>query len=336
MENFQRFFFDQLLKKFESRSQLVNQVGGVLHLGRDAIYRRIRGDTVLSADELILLSKEFGVPVDKEADQIVAGVPAMYYPNNIGRRKTGYDYFKNLSQYIHGFNELPGISIDYATPELSLYYELSMPMLRKFKIFMYYAAWGVHSLTEETFSPSAISPRVEEEAMSILKVAYSFPGREVWSVGILDVTLRQIKYIARLDRFVNKECMDTLFDELLLIIDHLERMARSGKRFPINDKPNKNSPSFEVYHNEISNTNTIFLVRSDNQDYAFTTLVHPNYLVSMDPNIIRDVEIWFEGLVENGTPLNAHSGKYVSAYFGRLRQQVLSVKEQIEFGNLFM
>ncbi|MBC6993090.1 hypothetical protein QWY85_14670 [Neolewinella lacunae] len=329
---FQRAFFERLSEKFPSRSDMVVSLGEVLHVGRDAVYRRMRGETVLSADELMLLSETFGVEAMPNGKR--PSLPTMSYFQSEDRETSEQTYFIDLRKQSDLFLALPGINVDYASPELLIHYELMFPVLRSFKIFMYgITTWGLHKWKDQRFSSDLIPPATHALIDGIVRDAYRVPGRELWSIGILDVTLRQISYMYQVGRFAHPQDLETIFAELEAILDHLEAMARSGKRFYPGETPNEDSPTFRVYHNELSNTNNTIIIHSNTKNYLFSTLVNPSFLASRDPRILSDVVRWFDNLVEHANSLNAESGKYNTQYFGKLRQQLRATRETIRFGS---
>lgn len=312
---------------------MVQKLGETLCLGRDAVYRRLRGDTVLTADELIIISRKYKVPVDEGRD--LSNVPVLHYYNGSEPIKSDEQYFQGLWEHTTNMVKQHNVRVDYATPELPIFYELSTPILRAFKVFVHgTTTWQLKKWEKVAFSPALLSPKTDELIERIIEHAYRLPGRELWSIGILDVTLRQISYMAQVGRFDNNSDLLAIFDELHTIVDHLEKMARSGKRFALGSEPKEDSPPFSVFHNELSNTNSAIVVSSDSMNVLFSMLINPNYIVSDDPRVLRDVGNWFERLVTNGNALNAEAGKYTNQYFRRLRQQIDAAKDRVAYANI--
>ena len=169
---------------------MVQSIGETLSVGRDAVYRRLRGDTILTADELIVLSRKYRLPVDDE--RTLGDVPKMYYTTGSDKISSDYQYFLDLRQQTDRMVKLGGTHVDYATPELPFYYELSPPVLRAFKVYVYgVTSWNLKKWEGVSFCPQLISPETNELIQDIIADAYRLPGRELWSIGILDVTLRQ-------------------------------------------------------------------------------------------------------------------------------------------------
>ncbi|PPK88860.1 hypothetical protein CLV84_1834 [Neolewinella xylanilytica] len=330
----QHAFFDRLSKRFASRSELVQAIAQVLHVGKDAVYRRLRGDTALTADEMMLLAETYRLKLGVGQEK---AVPTLRFPDDRYTIRNEFDHFLQLHRRWGELKRLPGANFDFASPELPMYYELATPMLRSFKIFMFgLTTWNLTKWKGLSFSPSLIDDELHRIVEDTIRQHYGVPARELWSVGVLDVTLRQVNYMVQIGKFERTDHVEQIFDELFLIVDHLEQMVRTGKRFPLGEKPGDNSPNFRVYHNELSNTSNVVIVKSDIRPFLFTTLVTPNYVATANPELCAEVQCWFDNLVEHGNALHAESGKYAAHYFGYLRTQIRQYRERLWAGqNVF-
>lgn len=334
-DNFQQRFFERLSNRFPSRAELVRRVGETINVGRDAVYRRFRGETRLTVDEMIILSRAFDIQprlglADVERKNVSTG---LRYPDQRGDVRDPEAYITFLRHQLDMMRELPELSFDFATPELPIYYEFYSPLLFTFKMFIHgITTWDVAGWRETKFRPDLLDPRLHRSVRQAIREQYAFEARELWSIGVLDVTLRQISYVAQINRFSDPDDAHRLLDELLTIIDHLELMAKKGKRFYPGEEAREDSPNFCVYHNELSNTNNVALFTSRDHRFLFTTLVSPSYIATADDRYCNSVHRWFEKLIEHGNPLHSAGGKYAAQYFGRLRRQVEHCREQVKMG----
>ena len=328
--SYQQIFLDRLSRRFTSRSELVREIAQILHVGRDAVYRRLRGDTALTADELMLLAETY--TVDTSVPSLQQGrVPVLRYPDSRASVQDEYDHFIHLQKRLEEMKRLPDVSFDFATPELPMYYEMALPTLRSFKVFMFgITTWDLDKWKGKRFSPRLVDERLHVTAEGVIRNHYGVPARELWSVGILDITLRQVRYLDQVGRFADRDDVHRIYDELQQIIDHLEQMARLGRRFPLGQEPDAESPELRVYHNELSNTSNVVLVRSPKRNFLFTTLVNPNYVATSDPELYEEVQAWFDNLIDHGSALHSEAGKYASQYFGQLRRQVERERERMK------
>jgi hypothetical protein len=325
--DFQRSFFQELEKHFLKRGEMVTALSKILNVGKDAIYRRLRGDTTLSADELMVLARKYDIRLD--ADQ--AGPRPIDFPKALYQLTSEVDYFKEVESQIAEIVSLKQVTMDYATPELPIFYDLLAPTLLAFKTYVYgLTSWNFEKWKGVEFRPQLIDPEVFEIAQRILPSICNLPVRELWSVGILDVTLRQIEHAVDVGRLVDSKLIERMFVEIEMIISHMEAMTECGKRFLPGTAPTDDSPDFNVYHNEMTNTNNVIIIRSNKESFVIAALVNPDYIISRDEHVQRKMEIWFENLIENSDALIADSGKYKERYFSQLRRYAVGTKRRIE------
>ena len=55
---------EQISNKYQRKSEAVDILSNLLSIGKDAVYRRLRGDTLLTPDEIGQLAKAFDISLD--------------------------------------------------------------------------------------------------------------------------------------------------------------------------------------------------------------------------------------------------------------------------------
>jgi len=329
-KDFQQAFFDELELQFPKRGQMVNAISDLLNVGRDAVYRRLRGDTVLSADELMMLARKYGINLDQE-NSVKPTNPQLTRPTTNWALKSELEHYQQVQDWTYKIFDLPDVRVDFATSELPAHYEFGSPTLFAFKVYVYtQTAWGQKKWKGQEFRPELLDPKVYEVVERLNKSLYAVPGREVWSVGILDVTLRQIEHCVEVGAVRNIELIEKLFAEIEEIILHMEAMTACGKRFAPGGTFNDDSPDFKVYNNELMANSNAVLVKSRDFSIAYTALVNPNFLQSQDEVVIDQIESWINNLIEGSNVLSSHSGNYASKFFLRLRRSVAVSKQRVE------
>ncbi len=185
----QYHFFEQLQMRFASRQAMVGEVATTLGLSKDAIYRRLRGTTVLSTNELVQLSHHYGVRLSNPGD-------AHYFAFNHAEtviRSPG-DYLAQLTDRLTKIQRLSNLFIYLANPGLPFFHEMVYPRLFAFKLFIYGSTcWNFPGWRDRKFSVDLIDRKVLEQARAIGEYSYTVPGRELWTMGMLRATLDQIE-----------------------------------------------------------------------------------------------------------------------------------------------
>ncbi len=323
---FQVQFLHQLAERFEERGLMIQALSQTLSLSKDATYRRLRGDTVLSADELMALAEKYQLSLSLDP----TGIPFKYNQFEHAIRSPE-DYFKQLEQYLHLVELLPDKTLYYATGDLPFFYEMLSPRLMSFKLYIYgITAWNFEAWKQQPFHPSLIDNRVLEMADRIGRTAYRIPGQELWTMSLLDTTLNQVEYMLLTGKFADNQDAVLILDEIKSTVHHLEKMASLGKKFAPGSDPSNSEVPFALSHNELINTNSIILIYSPVQSLLFITFVTPNYIHTKDDQLCARLQSWFADLVTVSNPLDASSGKYRSWYFNHLHEQVKRTRQRVE------
>jgi transcriptional regulator with XRE-family HTH domain len=63
-DNIQSSFLDQVRKRLAPNVSFADELAEILNISRDSAYRRMRGETVLSLDEVKKICTHYGVSLD--------------------------------------------------------------------------------------------------------------------------------------------------------------------------------------------------------------------------------------------------------------------------------
>ena len=141
-------------------------------------------------------------------------------------------------------------------------------------------------------------------------------------MGMLTATLDQIEFMHLTGRFARTEEAPELLAELDKIVNHLEAMARAGRKFLPGENPSESDVSFHPAHNELANNDNALLIESPGRSLLFVTYIMPNYLLTEDEEVCAISRDWFKSVEQLSTSLGAGGGKYRDWYFNRLRGQI--------------
>lgn len=309
---------------------MVAAIGRNLDIGPNAVYRRLKGDTSLSASEMLTLARLYHIDLNFSADKFSVD-EVVYMPSIFTDISSEVDFFRELSKRMTFWASLTDTCIRVVTPELPLSYELAMPVLRAFKIYTYgNTTWGFKKWLDVPFTPALIHPEANAHAEAIVRASFSIPGIQLLSPTMMDITLSQIVYQFELGKITDTDLLDTLFKELHLIIGHIEDMAGKRLRYLPGDKIDDQLPKIEIYRNEIPTATNMMLIRSKERSLQVSMEIAPNYISTVnEKNIAKSVQ-WFGMLVQNSTLLGIGTDKQTRQFFQRLRSRVNNTHDQIK------
>ena len=124
-------------EKLPSKDNLANALMDILYIGKEAIYRRLRGEVPFTLTEAAIISRKLGISLDK-----MIGVSfqdnAVFDMNIVGSNKPLETYYSMLEKQVELFHAVEedenseiGTSSNIIPQTLSLNYD----MLSKFRLF---------------------------------------------------------------------------------------------------------------------------------------------------------------------------------------------------------
>ena len=319
----QEAYFDQLQQLYPSKLDMVKALTKRLSLSTDAVYRRLRGATALTANELIDLQRHYQLSL--------GGSGRSLFNFSYAERpiKTPGDYMGQLEDLMVRVERQREIRLLAANPGLPFFHEMISPRLFAFKLYIYGSTcWNFPGWSDRRFEVNMIDRRVLERGYRIAAYTYSKPGRELWTMGMLNATLDQIEFMHVTDRFKDDQEAFSIIDEVEKLVDHLEAMSRAGFKFLPGQKATRGA-AFYPAQNELANNDNIVFFETSQSATLFATFITPNFLQTTNPTVCRLTKDWFDTIDELSTPLGAKAGKQRKWFFGRLRRQLESLRERI-------
>ncbi|MEM9919368.1 MAG: helix-turn-helix transcriptional regulator [Bacteroidota bacterium] len=330
-ETLQSNLFEVILRQFDRRSQAVEKIMELLGVGKDAVYRRFRGETPLAPEELALLSRTFNISLDELIFDKADVVPFVYksFSEPI---KQFQDFLQEVFRYIQEIHVLPGSQFYYTTAEIPVFHYLHFPGLISFKLYVWARTiWNFGGMNERKFDFGIVSEKDLGLTNDILRMYNNVPSTELWHLNIVDNTLNQIEYHLKIGGFRKSEDALSLCDNLLELVDHMRLMAQHGCKFRIGEKPETQSNGrFDLYHNEMVSTNNTFLAITPIRRVIYTTYNTPDFLRCSDPKMCDYTESWFRKIIGKSVSISSHAEKSRSWYFNNLRRKVEHARQRME------
>lgn len=330
MENgLQNKLLDQILNHYPKRAEAVEVLSQMLNIGKDAAYRRFRGDTMLTPDEISLLAKKFNLSLDAH---IFGNTDSVFFTFNAFSQKINSieDYLLSIKQLLGRLHQLPEVVIYYASSEIPFFYYSFFPELIGFKLFVFgRSIWDLEYLRQRPFDLKLLSPHAIALTEEILHEYIQFPTVELWSYNIFDNTLNQIEYHLNSGQFANPEDALILCDRASQLAEHMRLMAEHGRKFKLKGDLSNGYP-FELFHNEMIYTNNTIYVTSQYRRMLFSTFGNPNFLQSNDDRICDFIEDWFRKIRSKSNAISEQAEKSRNAFFNSLQRRIGQVRKRLE------
>ncbi|HLF33716.1 MAG TPA: hypothetical protein VI583_05745 [Cyclobacteriaceae bacterium] len=315
-------FFNELKSKIPPNLVLVDVITDELNISNDSAYRRIRGETSLSLEELKHLCSKFGISMDAIFTNSSESVLFSYTAVKPGK----FDYQAWFESIEHNLKMLSAYNLKemiYGAKDLPLFYFFILPKLAAFKLFFWMRNINnFPGMEEMKFDPGAINNDILNKAKNVWAGYISIPSIEIWSEEAITITLRQIEYYHEIGRFKNKSDALELLDDYRSVIRHVQQQAESGTKFRYGNEPGETPGNYQLYLNEvIILDNTAYFKMGD---FSMVHLGHNvmNILSTTNPDFCRDTYITLNNLIKNSTLISSASEKERNRFFNYMFKRI--------------
>lgn len=319
----QQTFFNALKFSLPPHLSMVDEIAGVLNIGNDSVYRRIRGETPINISELKLLCDHFHISLDQvlqiQNDAVVFRAPDI----NVEMVSFG-EYLKGILAQLKYFNSFQQKQLLYFCKDMTFFHFYLFPELASFKTFFWIKTIQNHpefqrrsfSIAEYSFTDYFnIGQEIITEYNQISSV-------ELWNYESINSSISQIEYYRDAGIFSHESDLAVVVDSLLRTLDHLQLQTESGVKF----MPGASDVSFKaplrLYVNEVVLGSNTILAELDNSKLSIITYNVLNYLLTRDPRFNENAFRSFNNLVSRSVLISATGEKERNRFFRSLKDKV--------------
>ncbi len=327
---------DKLIERIKliagNHKNAVDRLSEVLNIAKPTAYKKLNGESSFSITELALIMRDFNLSFDELVFDKRKKI-GFQFPFKTRKIKTFHDYVIPLKMFMAIAAPIPHLKIHYATNELPFFFYFLDKDLTYFKFYIYaLTVWDLPGFKNKKFNLEDFSEWyvIKDDIDFIINKYYSIPNIELWNEGVLNNTLNQIKYFLTAGFFQKPQDALYLCDRLVNMINHVYKMAETGKKITFGQNPDLIDTEFLMYHNEISHTNNILLIQSEPLNQIYFAYDNPNYIVTDNQDLIDYTEKWFEKIKKNALPISLDSEKNRRAFFNIILKQIDNTKNDIE------
>jgi len=328
--NIQSQIFQQIKLRLANQDSIGNALSELLHISPDAVYRRYRNETPLTATEIQKLCQHFDISFDKLASVGNGKVLFDYPPLNT------YDF--SLESYLEGIRErftylksLSNPSMLLAINNVQFFQLLNFPQLVRFRLYFWAKTHlQIKDYALEKFKHEKTSDRAFELGRDILQLYNQIPSTEIFDPELMRGFMRQIWYYYKAHLFEDPSYALFLCDRALLMVHHLHDQASAGKKFIYGTQAPADGNEFNVYMNETINSEATFYYETNETKGLFISHNIMNYLHTSDENYVSDTKQILDKQLANSSLISLVNEKERNSFFYDLEKMIRSFRARIE------
>lgn len=325
----QRAFLEQVKNRIPASSSLVNELSSLLNITADRAYRRIRGETALSLDEIIALCDRFQLSFDSVMAQYSGNLSFRY--SRMSRTEEEFRiYLEGLLEGLVRLRKAEDPKVTYTAEDIPIFYHFGYPSIAAFKIFYWLkSVSGYKDFEKEKFSTEIIQPDLIELCRKIFAEYLHVPSLEIWSESSMNSLIKQMEYYSGSGQFASREEAFRIYEEIQSEITDIERMAQMGSKLSkLNIQEEKEN--LEMYFSEIEIGNNCIMTRANNMQQVYIRHYTFNSMFTSHPVFLEDTESWIRNLLMKSVPISRSSEKHRYQYFRMIRRQLDALKKVLD------
>ncbi|MFT4523107.1 MAG: hypothetical protein ACI8ZN_002059 [Bacteroidia bacterium] len=320
----------QQCKDRVGNKNLANEISDLLGVNVDAAYRRMRGTTALTFDEIKKLCLHFNISFDSVINYSGTLVPfqfnAMY-----NKDFSIYQYLKTIADQLDLLAKGEDNRFVITAMDLPYFRQFGFRSLSRFKLFFWQRS--VLNLPEFQAVAFDVKPgdddQYDEVTQRIFEKYHGVSSTEIWTPETLDSTIKQVQYYAEAGMFARIETAFKICDDIDLLLTKVEQEAQFGKKIA-DTKSGVVRGNFELYQSDIYLSNNSIQAFAGDKIFTYVSFNSFNSLMSFTPNFSEECHAWIEQIRLKSILLSEVSEKLRYQYFYGLRKKLNDLRALLE------
>ncbi|WP_026967028.1 hypothetical protein [Algoriphagus terrigena] len=324
-------FFHSLKSTIPSYSSLVDEIAETLNVSMDSAYRRIRGEKLLDFEELRILCQRFNVSLDKFFSLDSKSI--LFQGNTNSYQSDSFtEWMEDVLSQLNLVNSFSHKHVYFLVKDMPPFHHYYHPALAGFKFFFWMKSIllfddlknAKFAITDNHFE------KYREITQKTIKVYNRVPTSEIWNEESLNTTLRQIEVYHEMGLIKNSNDTLALYQCVLEVIDHLEKMADAGRKSSFGHPPTEDSGEYKMYLNEIVLGDNTFMAELGDSKITYLNHSVMYFIGSMDKKFNDSMFKNLENLMKRSTLISGTGEKERRQFFNKLRKKVESKMNLVE------
>jgi hypothetical protein len=312
----QNFFIQKFKEVLPPSVGLAEEMADVLSVSIDSAYRRIRGETELTIEEVYRITRKYAISID-EVFSNRSDTVTFAYTKLTDSAENFEQYLTRLCNHLSTINKFDNKKIFYVAAEMPLFYSFFTPKMAAFKLFYWQrSVLNVPDYQQRKFESGIIPEKLIRLATDTYKEYMSIPSVEIWTSETILTNLKQLQFYFD-SGIVNKEqALDVLHDQRKNI-EFIHKMAETSRK-NISDR----NETFWLYNSEVVlGTNCIYALMGDAR-YSYISFNTLNSLTTNNPEFCEESEHWMRNLERKSTLISGVSEKQRYQFFRNMYEKI--------------
>jgi hypothetical protein len=318
---------DHFIKRF--RQALVPGIGlaeemaDILDVSIDSAYRRIRGETELTLDEVFRITRKYPISLDEVFSN--RGDTVTFAYTKLTDSETNFvSYLTRLHGHLSALNKFGNRKIYYVAEEIPMFYSFYSQKLIEFKLFFWQrSVLNIAKYQQVRFDWGVVPKDLVDLAHESYKQYMMIPSIEVWTEETVLTGLKQIRFYYESGLITKTHAMELLHDYRQMI-EMVHANAETGRK-NVSDQ----SETYTLYCSDVVlGTNCIYAIMGETK-YSYISFNSINSLTTNNPEFCEETEHWMRNLEKKSTLISGVGEKQRYQFFSLMFKAIEDFTEKI-------
>jgi plasmid maintenance system antidote protein VapI len=328
-QEIQVILMNRVKSSLPSNISLVDEIADLLEVSADSAYRRIRGETALTIDELFRICNQFKISFDSLMAFHSGSVTFNYNEVHSGRHFVRY--LTEIRDDMVRISKAPEKHITYAAVDVPIFHYFKYPEYYYFKMFYWLRSVASDpDLQAKKFRLADIDPEITQLCRELADLYAVIPSTEVWSDSILASVLKQVSYYWLSGVFESKEDALRLVQSIRKTMETVQRESEMNLKLMISGGSKDLHSNFNLYQSEIEIGNNNILVALGDMKILYTSFHTFNKMFTTNRDYCKLTDNWMKNLIKQANLISGVGEKYRFQFFRKMFCQLDALNQLIE------
>jgi hypothetical protein len=302
MPNSQQLFLETIKSTLPAYQNFSQSVAEVLDISVNEAYKKIRGNSALSLQQVIKLADTFNVPFTYRPTQL----PTVTFDYMSIDRETPnmLQYLQDLLANLKAIERSKNKHITITTDDIPVFHFFKYPELTAFKLFF----WADGTIATGTkFSDPFMTDEIIKVSQELNQIYLSIPSTEIWSKDTITGTIEQIRYAYEAGHILDKTLAEKIVEQVRYCLTDMNMYAIGSK------KTIDPSHAFTWYNCDVLGSIS-YLVDFKDHMLCFNRFNTFNYLKTEDPFYCEQTKEWMQRLIKKSVSFSGQGEKHRNKY----------------------
>ncbi|MBX2967855.1 MAG: helix-turn-helix transcriptional regulator [Cyclobacteriaceae bacterium] len=320
-DSIQSSFLEQVRQRLQPNISFAEELAELLHVSRDSAYRRIRGETVLSLDEVKIICSHFKISLDNLLSPN-SDIVSFHHRAIDATSFTFEKWLQSVLDNLKMISSFPERELVYSAKDIPLFHYFQFPDLASFKMFFWMKSYHNYpQYANESYNTNIITKDLLATGKRAWELYATIPSTEIWSDETLNVTLSQINYYYE-SGFITPEFALKLYDDFTEMVKLIQQRAADGSK-------NGSDKNYNLYKNEIMIAETTILFMMGDKRVSFITYNTMNILSTSQEGFCQHIERYLTNLRNKSTLISSTAEKERNKFFKRMHEKIQHMKSLV-------